>query len=363
MQFDIVANDKATGSMQKVERAAEGFGKKLSGSLTAAAAKAAAIFATIQKIGQVIGEQVNVADEAAKLGVSIETYQRLKFAAEQYNASVEDVAKGLVKVNNVLDEAATKGGPNAEVLRALGFAQDDITNRAIKTEQVYARLAEAIAEAGSEEEKFALASRVFGDRMAQTMVPILADYATFNEMQGKVLTMADENAKALDNFSERAAMAAADAKNLFGGMIGSAIRGLGLDKPVAAPAPEADKEAQRARGKAAREALLKAGAPKTSLDKEAGLAVTSLQEIGGGIARGPGVMESYAARTAQATETIAANTIGGAAAPSTGSTDITKPTIPGRVVGSVGDVLKQGMPKPSADPYTTSKRTGLTRTY
>ncbi len=189
MQFDIVANDKATASMQKVERAAEGFGKKLSGSLTVAAAKAAAILATIQRVGAVIGEQVDVADEAAKLGVSIDTYQRLKFAAEQYNASVEDVAKGLVKVNNVLDEAATKGGPNAEVLRALGFAQDDITNRAIRTEEVYKRLAEAIAEAGSEEEKFALASRVFGDRMAQTMVPILADFDKFNQAQKTVRTM------------------------------------------------------------------------------------------------------------------------------------------------------------------------------
>jgi hypothetical protein len=345
MQFDIVANDKATAAMGKVERSADGFGKKLSGSLTMAAAKAAAILATIQKLGQVIGEQVDVADEAAKLGVSIETYQRLKFAAEQYNASVEDVAKGLVKVNNVLDEAATKGGPNAEVLRALGFAQDDITNRAIRTEEVYKRLAEAIAEAGSEEEKFALASRVFGDRMAQTMVPILADFATFNAMQGKVLTMTDENAKALDNFSERLALASTDAKNLFGGMVGSAIRGLGLDKPIAAPVPEADKEAQRARGKAARDALLKAGAPKAALDKEAGFAVSSLQQIGGGIAKGPGSLESYAARTAIATETIAGNTMGGVKAPPTGGSDITKipPTQGGRTIIDSPNIIKGGL--------------------
>jgi len=345
MQFDIVANDKATASMQKVERAAEGFGKKLSGSLTVAAAKAAAILATIQRVGAVIGEQVDVADEAAKLGVSIDTYQRLKFAAEQYNASVEDVAKGLVKVNNVLDEAATKGGPNAEVLRALGFAQDDITNRAIRTEEVYKRLAEAIAEAGSEEEKFALASRVFGDRMAQTMVPILADFDKFNQAQKTVRTMTDENAKALDVFSEKVAAAAADAKALFGGAIGALIRKTGLaDEPPAPVVSEADKEERRKRGQAARDALLKAGG-KPAMEKEAGLAVTSLQQIGGGIARGPTALESYAARTAIATEAIAGNTSGGVSAPPTGASDITKipPTQGGRTIIDSPNIIKGGL--------------------
>lgn len=367
MQFDIVANDKATASMAKVEKSAENFGKKLSGSLTMAAAKAGLIIGAIQKIGQVIGDQVDITDQAARLGLDEQVFQRLKFASEQYGASIEDVGKGLVKVNNVLDEAATKGGPNAEVLRALGFAQDEITNRAIKAEEVYGRLAEAIKEAASEEEKFALASRVFGDRMAQTMVPILGDFATFNAMQGKVLTMTNENAKALDNFSERAALAAQDSKALFSNFVGAAIRKLGMGAPIAEAAPKADTEAARARGKAAREALLKAGAKETKPAGVEGLAVTSLQEIGGGIARGPSAMESYAARTAQATETIAANTAGAAAAPQTGSTDVTKPSIPGRVVGSVGDVLRQGMPKatPKAapDPFTTSRRSGLTRTF
>jgi len=347
MQFDIVANDKATAAMGKVERSADGFGKKLSGSLTMAAAKAAAILATIQKLGQVIGEQVDVADEAAKLGVSIETYQRLKFAAEQYNASVEDVAKGLVKVNNVLDEAATKGGPNAEVLRALGFAQEDITNRAIKTEEVYKRLAEAIAEAGSEEEKFALASRVFGDRMAQTMVPILADFATFNAMQGKVLTMTDENAKALDNFSERLALASTDAKNLFGGMVGSAIRGLGLDKPIAAPVPEADKEAQRARGKAARDALLKAGAPKAAMQQDQ----LTMAAIGGASAqtlRGIGTKRPEE-ETAENTRRLVELAAGGAPVADTGSTrGFTEAnnaglSIPGRVILQSPNLLKTGL--------------------
>ena len=344
MQFDIVANDKATASMAKVEKSAESFGKKLGGSLTVAAAKAAAVLAAVNRIGAVLSEQSNVADEAAKLGISIEKYQRYKFVAEQFGMSIEDVAKGFVKVNNVLDEAATKGGPNAEVLKALGFAQDDITNRAIKTEEVYARLAEAIKEAASEEEKFALASRVFGDRMAQSMVPFLNDFETANAMGNKLVTMTDENAKALDNFSERAAMAAADAKNLFAGAIGSAIRGLGLDKPIAAPAPEADKEAQRARGKAAREALLKAGAPKAKEGVE-GLAVTSLQQIGGGISRGPSALESYAARTAVATEAIAGNTAGGVSAPPTGSTDITKipPTQGGRTIIDSSNIIKGGL--------------------
>jgi hypothetical protein len=164
-------------------------------------------------------------------------------------------------------------------------------------------------------------------------------------MQGKVTTMADENAKALDNFSEKINLAIEDAKNLYGGAIGALIRSVGLGTPMAAPVAEGDKEAQRARGKAARDALLKSTEAKPSLEKEAGLAVTSLQQIGGGIARGPTALESYAARTAVATEAIAGNTSGGVSAPPTGASDITKipPTQGGRVVMDTPDLLSKGM--------------------
>jgi hypothetical protein len=141
------------------------------------------------------------------------------------------------------------------------------------------------------------------------------------------------------------AAAAADAKALFGGAIGALIRKTGLaDEPPAPVVSEADKEERRKRGQAARDALLKAGG-KPAMEKEAGLAVTSLQQIGGGIARGPTALESYAARTAIATEAIAGNTSGGVSAPPTGASDITKipPTQGGRTIIDSPNIIKGGL--------------------
>jgi hypothetical protein len=304
MQFDIVANDKATGTMGKVEKSMDGFGKKLGSSMTMAAARAMAAIAAVQKVIQVASELGDISDEAAKLGVSVEMYQRLKFAAEAYGGSVEDIAKGLVKVNNVLDEAATKGGPNAEILKALGFAQQEITNRVIETEEVYRRLAMAIGAATSEEEKFALASRVFGDRQAQAMVPILADYDKFLRTQQSIRVMSDENAKALDDFSEKASGAFADAKALFGGAFGSLLRKAGFGAEVPEPeASPADTAAKKARAEQMKKALL------ASTGKEAGKVSPeslSMAAIGGASAqvlRGAG-MKSPEQETAENTRRL-----------------------------------------------------------
>lgn len=356
MQFDIVANDKATGTMGKVEKSMDGFGKKLGSSMTMAAAKAMAALAAVQKVVQVAGELGDISDEAAKLGVTVETYQRLKFAAEAYGGSVEDVAKGLIKVNNVLDEAATKGGPNADILRALGFAQEEITNRVIESEEVYRRLALAISAATSEEEKFAIASRVFGDRQAQAMVPILADYDKFLQTQKSIRVITDENAKALDDFSEKGSAAMSDFKAMLGSAAGFVLGKMGFG--AEAPKPEenpADRAAKKARAEAMKNRLLAAGAkPEKTVEKTSGFAVSSLQEIGGGIARGPSALENYAARTAIATETLAGQ-MNSTPPPATSSTDITKPSIPGRVIASVGNVLKEGLPKVPTTPIRPAR--------
>jgi hypothetical protein len=313
-----------------------------------AAAKAGIIVAAIQRIGKVISDQANIADEAAKLGMDPDKYDKLRFAAEMYGLSIEDVAKGLVKVNNVLDEAATKGGPNAEVLRALGFAQDDITNRAIRTQEVYERLAEAIAEAGSEEEKFALASRVFGDRQAQGMVPILANWKEFNQAAETASSLTNQNAEAFDNFSDRIDTAYNDAIKLFTNAGGSLIRSLGLDKPMAAQVPEADKAEARARGKAAREALLKAGAPKAGKPEVDQLTMAAIGGASAQTLRGVG-MKRPEEETAENTRRLVELATGGPPVADTGSTrGFTNPTsaglsMPGVQVINTGNILKTGM--------------------
>jgi hypothetical protein len=367
MQFDIVANDRATASMAKVEKSAESFGKKLGASFTVAAAKAAALLMTFNKISEWVGKQGDIADEAAKLGLSPETYQRLSFAAKDYGMDISQVAMALKDVNTLLDVAATKKGPEMKALQALGFSDAEILNRTIKQEEVMQRMAEAIGEATSEEEKFAMATRIVGSRVAQSIVPILSDYENFLKLQQELTVTTSENATAFDILGTKISKAGQNLSGEFANFVGWSAKKLGIITDEDTAKPERT-EAQRARARAMKDAVLAADARdgKDKSDSTAGMAVTSLQQIGGGIARGPSTLESYAARTAQATETIAVNTAPKAAAPATGSTDLTKPNIK-----DAGDFIKGTMPKPTPkpsiapgfNPFTDSKRPKLTRTF
>jgi len=321
MQFDIVANDKATGTMQKAEKSMGTFSQNMVGKFTMMAAKAVLVVAAFTKIMNVIKETGDIADESAKLGLSPETYQRLKFAAEDYGASIENVAMALKDVNKLLDQAATKGGPDKDVLLALGFSQQEIADRAIKAEEVFKRVADAIKEARSEEEKFAIASRIVGDRVAQAMVPILADYENFMKTSKEIGVVSNENAQIADamatRFDKRMATIKAGITNFFADI------GRSLSPELAAPATNTERtQADIDEARRKRDALL-ASSARSAAPRESGMAVTSLQQIGGGVARGQSALEDYAARTAVATETIAATATESAPA-TTGATDITK---------------------------------------
>lgn len=320
MQFDIVANDKATGTMQKAEKSMGTFSQKMGGGFAMVAAKAAMVLAVFTKLAAQINDMGNIADSAAKLGLDPNQYDRVRFAAEDYGASIENYAMALKDVNKLLDQAATKGGPDKDVLMALGFGQQEIADRAIKAEEVFKRISLAIKEARSEEEKFAIASRVVGDRVAQSMLPILENYDKFEKLTGRVEGVSSANAQAAD--------AAGTEVSLFFKNLGDKIKNFaGEYIRTVAPittAPEAPRTQEEIdEGRRRRDALL-ATAAKAAGPRESGMAVTSLQQIGGGLGRGISLAEHFAERTAQATETIAATVTQAPPAP-TGATDVTKP--------------------------------------
>lgn len=365
MQFDIVANDKATASMKGVEQSMEKFTTRLSANFSKLAMKAAAAYAAISKMGQVFKEGANIADEAKRLNITADLYQRLTLAADLFGTSQQELAKGFKDLNKLMDEAATKGqGPQFDALKALGFSDEQIMNREVKRIEVLQRLADAMSAVNDEEQKFAVASRVLGDKAAMALMPVLDNFSEFEDIMANATVLTDAQVQALDKTDDAIGKIVNRGTKLIQAGLAEAanvVSGGSLEAPMP-PKIVSPEAASRAK------ALLGVGAKpeKTGVEKTGGLAVSSLQEIGGGIARGPSALENYAARTAIATETIAATTTT-PAPPTTSSTDITKPNIPGRTVASVADVLKGGLPKaapaPASDPFTTSRSAGFKRTY
>ena len=324
MQFDIVANDKATGTMRTAEASMEKFTNRLSSNFSKIAMRAAAAYAAISKLGQVFKEGANIADEAKRLNISIDLYQRLTMAADLFGASQQELAKGFKDLNKLMDDAASKGkGPEFDALKALGFSDESIMNREVRRIDVLQRLADAMAAVTNEEQKFAIASRVLGDKASMALMPILDNFSEFENIMANATVLTDAQVAALDKTDDALTGIMQKAKTLVQKGIAEAtnlVAGQNLEGAIG--------EAKKAtpEGEARARALLSVGAkPEAQVDKGTGFAVTSLQEIGGGLARGISPAEVFAERTAQATETIAAVvTAAPAVAPS--ATDITKPS-------------------------------------
>jgi hypothetical protein len=322
MQFDIVANDKATGTMRAAEGAMDKFTSRLTNNFSKIAMKAAAAYAIISKMGAVFKEGAGIADEAKRLNVSIENLQRYKAAGDIFGISPQELVKGFKDLNKLMDEAATKGkGDQFEALKALGFGDQEIINREVKRAEVLERLSEAIKSVTDEEQKFAIASRIFGDKSAMSLQPILQDPKGFAEAFANAKVLSDKQVMDLDAADDKLTSVVQKATTLVQQGIASAVGVFTGDDTAGTNAEKPITDEARARAKA----LLGVGATveKGNTDGGGGLAVTSLQEIGGGLGKGINITELYAERTAQATETIAA-VVTGAPAPAPSATDITK---------------------------------------
>lgn len=346
MQFDIVANDKASPAMSKVEGSMGKFTTAAAARFAKLAATAAVVVASFRKVFDVMNQIGDISDEAEKLGLSTEKFQRTKHAAEAYGATIEQVATALKDVNKLLDEAANKKGPQMDVLRALQFSDAEITGRQIQAEEVFKRISEAIKEARTEEEKFAIASRIVGDRVAQSMVPILANYDEFNRKAQGVKIVTEDNVQAADEFGQMWNDATETLKNQAANAAMNLLRMMDIVPAKAEKAADTRTPEQIAEARRRRDLLLAAGAKEEKV-VDSKMATTTLQEIGGGLARGPGLAITLAERTAVATERTADVLTKTPASASPGSTDITKGggsavEAAGKVIWSTPDILKSG---------------------
>jgi hypothetical protein len=359
MQFDIVANDKASGAMRSAEGSMARFSTALMGRFTMLAAKAAVVIGAFRQMSKIITEGGDIADLSRRLGLSIELTQKLQFAMNEFGGSVDDAAKGIKDVNKMLDEAARGKGPQMQTLSILGFSDEEIRNREIKFMQVWDRIAEAIRAASTEEQKFAIASTVFGDRIAQSMVPVLDNFEEFRGYIESADAASARSAVALDAAGTKINMAFQKAKTGIADFFGKAVEKVGLvsaaeiegdtrlNKDRAAPATDA--------GRRMAAALLGQGAKAAGAGgaEGTGMAATTLQQIGGGLARGISPAEVFAERTAQATETIAA-VVTASPAPTTASTDITKSSETSAAATTEGSMSKASMPSPAVKHMSTA---------
>jgi hypothetical protein len=351
LQFDIVANDKATAKMKGVQQAAQGFASQL-GKYFAGFASAQAIAGQVMATFQRAFEWGSgLKDAAAAVGLTVEEFQRLEYAAQQSGVSVEKMQKAFLDLRKTVRDASGGNEQAARVLRALGYSQEQITAGNIDSMDAFMRVAEAISAAKTEQEKFNIATAFFGDKVAQDLLKVMGSYSELKKVMAETPLISEREAEMLDRAGDRLDFIAARIKvitaqtmlnpgGLFALFNPAAAGSMFLQGKIMDAATRPGKEpppSQEAidRGKQVIDAGRKAGKGSAELAGGAAAGLLTAAAIGGAAGFRPS--SRMADRTQETLDQIEANTRPAPDIPANGATDFTKPSSPsGKVRETIG---------------------------
>ena len=383
LDFKITASNQASRVVGEVQKKVLDFGKDIGRSITAMVGPMAILTLAFGKVMEHMENMKQKAKEAfdwgaglssaaARMGVSVEEFQKLEDIAARSGQSLDNVGKAFKSASDLIASAKAGNKEARESLEALGFSVQDLEK--LKPEDVVGRLGDALASIENPTDKAAAAFAVFGAEgkgLIQTLERIRglakgpapegltqaeADFLAETKRQEEVvanrekLRLARESAtsrflqsdegKAIVN-RERARMDAAVGGGgvVMGGASPSSFitaQSLASDQRIQdevqaiiaararaaaaanAPTPEAAAAGEAAAGLGKARQTKPAPEPKVAEKKEvekvakaATLTVSSLREIGGGMAGEMSIAEEiarealdYQRRTAEALERI-----------------------------------------------------------
>jgi hypothetical protein len=111
-------------------------------------------------------------DTAERIGVSTDELQRFQYALKLTGGETEGAEKALFLFNKTIGDAASGGGGAGDAFASMGIKLKDANGHVKSASELMPDVADKIAEAGSEAEKTALATKLFG-KSGLTLLPLL----------------------------------------------------------------------------------------------------------------------------------------------------------------------------------------------
>lgn len=336
LQFDIVANDKASAKLKDVENVASKFAKSVGGMVTGFFALENIIGRIISFGAETLNWASNLKDSAAAVGLTVTQFQQLQYAAGQAGVDVGQMQKAFLDLRKTMRDAQGGNAQAIAVFKALGYTNEQIASGNIDVMDAFLRVSKAISAASTEQEKFNIATAVFGDKVAMNLLKVLGNYAELKQNIANTPLIGEGEAEKLDRLSDRYERLLAIAKQLFtlgfltapSGMVGNLpggrliniaaeMAGSYLDeKPKPEPVTQQDKDAAAALAAAGQKQNKGLGIPTGSP------AFTTLAQIGGAAGFNG---RSGSSPELTALEKIEENTRPKSEVPANGSTNFTKP--------------------------------------
>ena len=157
---------KQKEALEQVSKKSKAVGKDIKGAFSAIAVGAAAAGAAVLMFGQKMADMSNqLVDASAKTGVNVDTLNGLRLAAEGSGLAFEELEMGLIRLPQMMNQAADGSKKAQEAFQKLGVATTQTVDgfEQLRTaDEVLKDVFHSLQQVTSQEEKAALAAEIFG---------------------------------------------------------------------------------------------------------------------------------------------------------------------------------------------------------
>lgn len=197
LKLEIGANISALqAGLGQAKNAVKNFANSIAGQLTGMLGAASLI-----AFGKsAIDAADQVADGSKRIGVSAEEYQKLRYAAEQSGAGVENVEVAFKKMNGVVQDAINGDAKAIEKINALGISMDELAGKS--QYEIFELMTDALGGFTDKAKAGQLATEMFG-KSGMSLVPLMGNLKSLGDEAKSVgAIMSDEAVKAADEFND-----------------------------------------------------------------------------------------------------------------------------------------------------------------
>ncbi len=194
-----MAND-LQGSMQNISKRIGDVGKKMTKWVTGPVVGAAAGVAGLVK------KHADYADQllktSSKIGINVEQLQDWQMWAQLNGIEQSTLERGLGRLNQRIGVAIKEGGKYRDALENLGVEYKNVDGSARDTNDVMVDTVKALRDIEDPALRSAMASEIFGTRLARDLMPALDENSDCIE---DAIAILDEHGRVTDEQAERAA--------------------------------------------------------------------------------------------------------------------------------------------------------------
>lgn len=149
---------------------------------------------------QIVNKLDAIGKSSANMGVSVEYFQKMNFAAERTETSIDQVREAFAKVLALVGKFMTGDKNAAGIMGQLGLTREDLAG--LNAEQTFDKVNRALRGIGDEQTRNAVAATLYGETF-QKLNNFLRDYVDLGEeAQSRGLIVSDETIKAAERLKD-----------------------------------------------------------------------------------------------------------------------------------------------------------------